>query len=164
LAVIITKAWQFNQWNSSKANQERLMQVKTDIEKKADEMLEAWSRELRDGKQGAYPTTSLDGNLALTETRNHRTKSRPERMAAGKESRSGAKVKIVVSAGTEEIERIMINIRAICPDCYMALKLSYQVVTMRDVQRIMKVSYSSARKSRETGFKMVCAALLVCVA
>ena len=129
------------------------------IEEKADAMLEKWAREMRDGRPGMFPATALDGNLALTETANYRSGKRG-RQASGKESKRVARTEIVVSAETEEIERIMVSVAAVCPECYQALKLSYQVTTMREVQRIMRISYAAARTARATGFKMVCAALM----
>lgn len=128
------------------------------LEIRADRILETWARELGDTRQGMYPATALDGNLALTETRNYpsRRKGSP---AFGKETRRSPRPQMVVSSSADEAEDIMRRIK--CVDCkaFEALALSYRVPSLRDVARDMRVGYGKARELRHRGFSMFCVML-----
>ena len=133
-----------------------------DIKCTAEQMLDRWCKEYSDGLQGQYPSTSLDGNMALTETTRHRRmrgQGFRDPMSA-KETRRAGNSGIVITRGSEEIERIMTSMRMTAPLAYRALKLSVEGNQMREVARKMAIGYRKALESRGTGLAIVCSFIM----
>lgn len=124
-------------------------------ETEIDIALEQWAREMSDGGPGGYSTSPLDGNLALTETRNYRQRKGSIPMAC-KETRTAAKQEIRISPRTSMIDGIMLRIKKVDDGYYRALMLSYQRPNMRAVAAAMGIGYGQARQLRKAGFDMVC--------
>lgn len=140
------------------------------LDQRADRLLEAWVRELGDGKPGMYPATALDGNLALTETRNYRSKRRYIRKngeivwlsynpVAAKETRRSHRVQLMVSSDAEQAEAIMARIKSVDSEAYQALFLSYRMPSLRHVAKALKCGYGKARELRQRGHSMFCVML-----
>jgi hypothetical protein len=138
-----------------------------ELERKTDELISLWLEEFR-YRPPAYQKSPLSGDLALTETRNHRNRAvmlqRDEtgelvtvaRMrVAAKETRQTARPTIDIDRDAERMEKIMVKLKAVNDPAYQALVLNYEGNSYREIAGKMNCSASYAQRYKETAFNMV---------
>jgi len=134
----------------------------TDLEQKTDELLKLWIREMHGAGPGDASSGGYSGEaLAITETRNYRSRPRSSKSEEGSarvhavESRGGRSTKIIVSSSSTKMEVVMAKLKRINILAYTALALSYTGLSFERISKELRCSYDHARRYRQSGFDMV---------
>lgn len=138
-----------------------------ELETKTDELISLWLREYR-YRPPAYQQSPLNGDLALTETGRFRRRAvmrqRDENgnmvtvaksRIAAKESARTSRQTIPINREAEEMESIMVKLKAVNDPAYNALVLYYEGNSYREIGGKMSCSHEYARRYKDNGFNMV---------
>jgi hypothetical protein len=132
------------------------------LEVATDRLLQQWLREMSTPDRSILGSSGYSGEpLAITETRNHRSRPRSSKSEEGSarvhatETRSGKASTIKISSSTARMEAVMAKLMRINIFAYNALCLHYTGMSYSEIARELNCSKEYARRYKLIGFDMV---------
>lgn len=121
----------------------------------SERLLSAWATYMLSSDNHGYPKSStLDGNLALLETRNHRNKAVVT--AQGKDSHRGRKAFTYIDDEVEAFDRqVMARIKDRSPSRFNVLCLYAQSCSVRTIANVLNISKTVANDMKREALAMV---------